>query len=232
MFISSNFPILSSSIEAYVSQLHDQEIALDQVKSETNSLADKKTTLEQEITKLEGHLEILGDDIKAKEQKVGDLQHLESKRDAVLASLSETQAKLDQEKERWEVFESFLGLVKSGDLAELEKFVEVLPSLLRQVKQGEYPPESPTKHILRQLTGDTLQLLRCTSCQTRFAVDKPSELDSYHCPTCGSSHTIITDKDALAILKMDLFKPKQQQFIVIQKTGPTNKQPAPDAKHN
>jgi len=56
-------------IEAYVFQLHDQKIVLDQVKSETNSLANKKITLEQEITKLEGHRDILSDDINAKEQK-------------------------------------------------------------------------------------------------------------------------------------------------------------------
>ena len=154
------------------------------------------------------------------------------KRDAVSASLSEIQAKLDQEKERWEVFESFLGLVKSGELEEMEKFAEVLPNLLSEVKRGEYTTESLTKHILRQLAGDTLQILRCTSCQTKFNVDKPPKLGSYQCPTCGLSHTTITDKDALATLKMELFKPKPQQFIVVQKSGPKYKQPAPDVKDN
>ena len=149
-----------------------------------------------------------------------------------MASLSEIQAKLDQEKERWEVFENFLGLVKLGALTELEKFAEVLPSLLKQVKQGEYSPELLTKFILRKLTGDILQLLRCTSCQAKFTVDKPPKLDSYQCPICGLSHTVITDKDALAILKMELFTSKQQQFIVVQKSGPIHKKSVPDVKDN
>ncbi|MGB2826625.1 MAG: hypothetical protein WBC50_00245 [Dehalococcoidales bacterium] len=150
----------------------------------------------------------------------------------MLANLSKIQAKLDQEKERWEVFESFLGLVKSGALEELEKFAEVLPRLLKKVKQGEYSPELLTKFILSKLTGDTLQLLRCKSCQAKFAVDKPSELGIYQCPICGLSNTVITDKDALAILKMELFTPKQQQIIVVQKSDPKYKQPAPDVKDN
>ena len=117
-------------------------------------------------------------------------------------------------------------------MSELEKFAEALPNLLKEVKQGKYSPELLTKYILTKLTGDTLQLLRCTSCQAMFVVDKPPKLGSYQCPTCGLSHTVTTDKDALAILKMELFTPKQQQFIVVQKAGPIHKQPAPDGKDN
>lgn len=221
-----------NSLNAHVAQLNDQKNELYQIQSAIGSLAEKKAKLEQEANELEGHQDILSDDIKAKEQKVGHLKELESKHDTVLASLSEIQAKLDQEKERWEVFESFLGLVNSGALAELEKFAEELPSLLKEVKQGKYSPELLTKFILRELIGDTLQLLRCTFCQVKFTVDKPSKLGSYQCPNCGLSHTVTTDKDALAILKMELFPPKQQQFIAVQKAGPIHKQPAPDGKDN
>ena len=219
-------------LEGCIAQLDDQKNELEQIQNEVGSLAAKKAKLEQETTELEGHREILSDDIKAKEQKVGDLKELESKHDTVYASLSEIQANLDHEKERWEVFESFLGLVKSSTLEELEKFAEVLPRLLEKAKQGEYSPELLTKFILSKLTGDTLQILRCTSCQAKFAVDKLPKLDSYQCPTCGLSHTVITDQDALVLLKTELFTPKQQQFIVVQKSSPKYKKPAPDVKDN
>ncbi len=75
-------------------------------------------------------------------------------------------------------------------MTELEKFVEVLPNLVKQVKQGKYSSELLTKMILKKLTGDTLQVLKCTACEEKFTVDKPSKLGSYHCPYCISSYQV------------------------------------------
>ena len=163
--------------------------------------------LGHEITKLEDYRDLLSDDIKAKEQKVADLEELESKHNSILDSLSQIEAKVNRQKNRWEVFESLLGLVQSSSLTELEKFAAILPHLLKEVKQGKYSSELLTKMILKELTGDKLQLLKCTSCQAKFSVDKASKLGGYHCPICGLSHQIVVDQDALAILKKALAVP-------------------------
>lgn len=221
-----------ASLEAYVVQLYDQKNTLDHIQSEVSSLAEKKAMLGHEITELETYKDLLSDDIKPKEQKVSDLKELESKRDAVLASLSEIEAKVDVEKERWEIFESFLGLVKSSSLAELEKFVEVMPNLLSEVKQGKYSPVLLRKMILKELTGDKLQLLKCTSCQAKFAVDSLAKPSGYHCPICGLSYQIEVDQDALAILRAALAAPKLQHSAVVQAVTPVLKQSKPKDNGN
>lgn len=45
-------------------------------------------------------------------------------------------------------------------------------NLLSEGQVGKYPPELMRGLILKQLGGHKLQLLKCTYCQARFAVDK------------------------------------------------------------
>jgi len=190
------------SLEAYVSQLYQQKNTLDNIKSDISSLAEKKDEIKQEITGLETYKGSLSDDIKSMEKKVVNLKELEAKYDAVSASLSETEAKLNQEKRRLEIFESFLGWVQSSSIPQLEVFIEGLPSQLDLVKAGKHSPELLQKMIIQNLTGGTLQVLRCSSCEANFVVDKPFNAFGYCCPICGLPSYVKIDKDALAILKV------------------------------
>ena len=144
----------------------------------------------------------------------------------MLASLSEIEAKVHHEKERWEVFASFLGLVKSASLTELEKFAKVLPGLLSEVKHGKYSPELLRKMILKELSGGTLQVLKCMSCGARFVVNKPPEPIGYECPRCRISHAVVVDKDELEILKAAL-KEEAPQVMITHKITPVQ-QPEQD----
>jgi len=129
----------------------------------------------------------------------------------VLASLYEIEAKEACEGTRWAMFESFIGFIKSSSFEEVDKFVELMPHFLSEAKQGKYSPESLRNMILRNLTGDTLQLLQCASCHARFVVDKPPEsYKGYQCPICGFSYQVKTDREGLEILKaaLDTLKPK------------------------
>ena len=193
-----------ASLEAYVSQLYQQKNTLDNIKSDIISSAGRKDKLKQEITELEIYKGSLSDDIKSMEKKVVNLKELEAKHDAVSASLSETEAKLNREKRRWEIFESFLSLVQSSSIPQLENFIEGLPYQLDLVKAGSSSPQSLWELIIRNLTRDTLQVLKCNSCKANFVVDKPSNTLGYFCPVCGLSFSVTIDKDALAILKAAL----------------------------
>lgn len=205
-----------ASLEAYVSQLYEQKNMLDNIKSDISSLAEKKDELKQEIVRLETYKDSLSDDIKSKEKKTDDLKELEAEHDAVSVSLSETKTKLTQEKRRLEIFESFLGWIQSSSIPQLEKFIEGLPSQLDLVKAGKHSPELLRKMIIRNLTGNTLQVLRCSSCEVKFVVDKqPLILEGdYNCPVCGLSCYVKIDKDALAILKAALAPTKYTATLI------------------
>jgi len=214
------------SLEAYVVTLYSQKDELGHIKSEVSSLGEKKAKLDHEITKLETYKDSLGDDVKSREQKVSDLKQLESKRDALLQSLSQIEEKLKRDEKGWEIFEALLGLVQSSSLPDLEKFIQVLPSLLDNVKLGKYSPELLGIYILKQLAGPALQLLKCTRCQAKFAVDRSPNTGGYKCPICGFSGTVKVDKDALDILKAQLPTLKQERPIVVGGARWIRKQPS------
>ncbi len=148
------------------------------------------------------------------------------------ASLSEIEAKKASEGTRGEMFESFLGFIRSSSFEEVEKFVNLIPHFLSEAKQGKYSPESLRNMILRNLTRDTLQLLQCTSCDARFVVDKPPKsYKGYQCPICGLSYQVKVDQEGLAILKAALATPKPQ-ISVVRLVTPEIKKPTPKDKDN
>ncbi|MFB0557269.1 MAG: hypothetical protein ACETVW_05385, partial [Dehalococcoidia bacterium] len=212
-----------ASLEGLVSELQLRKEELEHVETELVSLTNKKTQLEQDIAEREAHNNALAGEIEAKQQKVSDLSQLEAKRDDLALSISETEAKLSNDKSRLQIFDSFLGFVSSSSIGELEKFVGVLPTLLDSVKQGQYTPELLRAYILGTLTGDSLKVLKCTSCGARFSVDMPPSSLGYYCPKCNLSHGVMTDQEETAILKEALAKLKPKVIIV----QPVTKQPKP-----
>jgi len=216
-----------ASLETCVAQLYTEKNTLAQIQNDVSSLIEKKAILKQDITGMEEYKGLLSDDIEAKEQKVSDLKELELKHDTVSASLSEIEAKKVREGTRWEMFESFLGFIRSSSFEEAEKFVDLMPHFLSEAKQGKYSPESLRNMILRNLTGDTLQLLQCTPCHARFVVDKPPEsYKGYQCPICGLSYQVRVDQEGLAILKAALSSLKPQ-ILVAELVTPELKKPTP-----
>jgi predicted transcriptional regulator len=213
-----------ASLEAHVAGLHDQKDELDHIKTEVGALGEKKAVLLKEVNGLEMRKKSLAGDIKTEEEKVSNLKELKRKYEELLHDLAEVEARVNRDKKRWEVFEGFLGLVQSSSMAELQKSVMILPKLLEEVQEGTYSPEFLKGFILKELAGPTFQVLKCVTCQAHFYIDKPPPVGGYQCPIGGFGHSVVVDKDALALLKAAL-SPSKQQPIVLQSKISISKPP-------
>jgi predicted nucleic acid-binding Zn-ribbon protein len=202
-----------ASLEANVTGLHDQKDELEKVKGQVYSLGAKKILLLQEISKLETQKNLLADDIKTKEKQISDLKEQNGKYQILLQDFTEVEEKVKNEKNRWEVFEGFLGLVQSSSLAEIQKSCHILPKLVETMQQDTYSPDFLKNFILRDLVGPTFQVLKCGTCQARFYIDKPPPIGGYQCPMGGLGHSVVVDKDALVLIKAALLLPKQTTVI-------------------
>lgn len=207
-----------SSLETCVAQSLEQKKILENTRNEVSSLTKKKASLEKEHKSLQAHNENLIKDVQCKEDIIRHLGELKQKHDAVATAVIEMEARLERDKQRLDITESFIGLIQSSpsSLAGLEKFAASLPSLIDMVKQGKYSPKLLKTHVLEKLTGGTLQILRCDSCGTRFIMDKPAAIYGSHCPGCGLSSQIATDKEGLAMLKDVLDKLRLHAISVSQ----------------
>lgn len=204
-----------ASLEPYVSELHVQKDQLGKVKNEVSQLSNKQTEIEHKIANLESHKASLTEEIKLLEETTGGLEKRKAEYDAVSASLSEVEERLSRENRRLRIFDSFLGFVKSSAIEKLDEFTQNLPYLIDDVKAGNHSPELIRNMLIQELTGGTLQVLRCTQCEVEFVLDKqPSVTGNYYCPLCGLGYYVKVDKDALEILKTELFNPKKPQFKV------------------
>jgi len=209
------------SLEAYVAQLYEQKDLLEKLKKEANSLIHKKAGLVQEIADLETYKESLGNEIKSLEKTTGALEELKTEYDAVSAKLSEIDDRLIREERRLQVYDSFLGVVQSSSVVQLEKFAKDLPYFIKDVKEGKHSPELIRTMLLNNLTESTLQVLKCGSCGVKFVVDKQSSIiDNYYCPLCGTTYAVKVDKDFLAILKEELLELKKPKIIFATQISP------------
>ena len=206
-----------ASLEPYVSELHTQKNKLEKVMGEVASLSKKQMELENEIANLESYKTGLTEEIKSLEETTGDLEKRKTEYAAVKASLSEVEERLARENRRLQIFDSFLGFVKSSAIEKLEGFAADATYFVEAAKNGKHSPQLVRNMIIQELTGGTLQVLRCTQCGVEFVVDKkPVVTKNDYCPLCGSDYHVKVDKDALEILKEDLVELKKFQTIVIQ----------------
>lgn len=216
-------------LKSSVVHLHSQKDMLEDIKKQVGSLTKTKTALEQDITVLQSNNAALAEEIKIKELKVSDLKDLESKRTTLLANISKAQANLDYDKSRLAVFESFLGVVGSTSSTKLEEFLTGLPVLLDLVKQGKHSPELLRAIVVRDLTGGTLQVMKCLSCGAKFSVDKSPPTLGYHCPCCGTSLQVMIDQDGIAVLKKALVG-LEPTFIFVKQANEQLKPPISEDK--
>jgi predicted transcriptional regulator len=202
--------------ESVVAELASAEKKLAKLQHDVTDLFYKREVLIQDIKQKEEHLGHLDDEIADKEHKVSDLSELGAKRSAISAILADLEAKKKLEMTEREVFQSFLSVMGSSLSAEaMEKFIATSPQLLAVAKKGEYSPELLRNFIIKELSGGTLEIWRCISCQARFYVDKPAKTSytGYQCPSCRSS-LVETDVNGPEIIKKALAALPPQVFIV------------------
>jgi len=207
-----------TSLEPHVSELHAKKDQLEKVQNYVDSLTKKRAELEKDTASMEKYKTALDKDIRVKEKKVSNLEKLEKRHDAVSASLSETKEKVDREERRLMVLDSIQGIVKSSSVAQLEEFAKNLRYYIEEVKGGHYSGEIIRSMLIENLTGGTLQVLRCSSCEAKFVVDKQPSIpgSGYYCPVCGMNYYVNVDKNALAILKQELLDLKKPKIVSVE----------------
>ncbi len=218
-----------ASLEAHVAELEKQEKShTDQSQNKQNELAqlmslieqeqtsyqnlkEKEATIKKEISEKQTSSDDLDKKISLKQQGVSGLVEQESKYERLVKDNAELESKISQQKTRWKAFEGFVGMVQSSSMEDLEKNTKVLLDLITKLEPGKYSPQFLKNFILKDLAGAELQILKCTSCQARFIIDKAAQTGSYKCPLeVGFPHSVVIEKDATAILKEALDKVKSQ----------------------
>jgi len=206
-----------ASLESHVTGLHAQKNQLDKVKGEVSALSRKQAEIENEIANQEYYQIGLTEKITLLEETTGDLEERKVEYDAVKSSLAEVEERLAHENKRLQIFDSFLGFVESSAVEKLETFSVDAAYFVEEAKSGRHSPQLIRNMIIQELTGGTLQVLKCTQCEVKFVVDKkPVVTKNGYCPLCGSDYHVKVDKDALEILKEDLVELKKSQTIVLQ----------------
>jgi peptidoglycan hydrolase CwlO-like protein len=110
---------------------------LGKVKSEVDYLYKKQTAIEHEMTSFESYKASLTEEINSLEKTTKDLEERKVECDAVTASLSEVKERLASENKRLQIFDSFLGFVKSSAVEMLETFAADAAYFIEQVKNGK-----------------------------------------------------------------------------------------------
>ncbi len=208
--------------ESVVAELAAGEKKLAKTQHYVTDILHKQEALIQDIKQREERQSQLDKEIADKEQKVSDLSELEVKRNAVSATLAELEAEKKLKMMEREVFESFLGFVASSLSAEaIEQFVARAPQLIDHAKRKEYSPDLLRSVIIKDLSGGTLEIMRCNSCQARFYVDKPAQTfyTRHQCQHCGSP-LVETDVAGPEIIKRALVALTPRIVVATAVTNP------------
>jgi len=213
--------------ESVLAELAAGEKKLAKAQQDVTDLLHEQEALIQDIKQKEERRDQLDEEIADKEQKSSGLSELKVEREAVSAELAQLKEKKKLEVIEREIFESFLGVVASSlSLEAIEKFVAVAPQLIALAKEKEYSPELLRSVIIKDLSGGTLEILRCSSCQARFNVDKPAQNfhTGHHCQLCGNS-SIEMDVAGPEVIKKALAALAPQVLVVTPVTSPKGAPP-------
>ena len=171
------------------------------LKNNEGVLLNNVAVLNQTVSEEQLLIQNLNKDIKTKQKNIADLSLLETKRTNVAAEYADLEVKAEAKKGHLIILEAFEGYMKSAGLDKQEQFVAVLPQMLKEAQQRNSSPDFIRAYIFKRITGGTLKLLRCETCNAIFYVDKPAGYSGYRCPVCGISYGVIEAKDEAAILR-------------------------------
>jgi rubrerythrin/predicted transcriptional regulator len=190
---------LYAEVSRLQSIMQTTEFNIQVLKQDENALSSKVSYLKATVSKNELIIKNQNQEIKTKQDKIADLAALESKRNDAADELATLNVKAEAKKKQLMILEAFEGYMQSTDLDKQEKFVAVLPQILEGAKQRKTSPDFLRGYILKELTGGTMEILKCTTCGVRFSTDKPAGFLGYQCPVCGV-HECTLDKDEVKIL--------------------------------
>ncbi len=208
--LEGHITVLEKQEKNHTNSLQKKQLELEQltgfVKQEQASLQklkENRDDLEKEIGNKQTARDDLDGTINLKQQNVINLTQLETKHADLIKEIKTIETRLDNEKRRLLILDSFLGLIKMEPLQGIKKFASVLPALIADVEKGEFSPETLRRHVFKTMTGGTLKVWRCSKCGSRFNVDKPAPgISGYRCPVCGDDYNLVVDK-----LEIDILKP-------------------------
>ncbi len=219
--VEKHLAVLSSEkadLEKSIGGLSKERETLTQVKSDVGSLTEQKSLLKVDIDSMRKTKEELCIEIEELTKRTSDLQELDTRRNDLLSSLTTIETEISSHKSQMNILNSFLGFIAPSSMSDVEKFVTLLPALLDEAKHKNHSPDILRNIILQTLTGGKLRSLRCTSCKTKFIVNKPSEYGlGYHCPTCWSTLVEVAH-DETEILERAMIGPKPQILRVKHST--------------
>jgi len=208
---------LKESLDKAIDALPPLEKLFTRLERDVSILETKKAALTEEVGQKEKQVAEMDEKLK----KAGELdKELKEKEE----QLQERNSKIAAAGQKYELFESFLGLVNAKTIAEVEDFLKSAPLLVKEAKTGKYDPGFMVNTILAELSGGTLDQLACQECEAEFVIVKSGKkiaspgmiMPLCHCPKCGGLHTIVKEALLVPTLKKVIFMEKQ---IVVKKQG-------------
>ncbi|MBU2008232.1 MAG: hypothetical protein KJ624_00050 [Chloroflexi bacterium] len=153
-----------------------------QALSEYGSLEKVNQGLEAQKREMESQIAAL---LPTRDQLKQEVSSLKSEKAALRAALKDLDGKLEERRCQYRLFTGFMALVTAQDPQDIAQFA---------ASAQEWPtlsvanPESARGRILKQLMGSVVKSFRCSTCGTRFLVDRGPQWPrgKHRCPACSS----------------------------------------------
>jgi len=135
----------------------------------------RKRQLESEIAGL----------LAAKAERHKEVASLENKKAGLSAAIRDLDAKLEKQRWQYRLFTGFMALVTAQESKDIVQFV----ATAREWETVSITdPVSARGRIMKQLMGSVVKFFRCSSCGTRFLLDRAPQRprEKPRCPACSS----------------------------------------------
>lgn len=159
--LANNNEILDRKTKSY-------EKSVSELKTEVEGLERKKSAIGKEISDREQRRRYLTEELKPLEENLKLKSDLDEKIAEATVRLKSLETRLEGERERFEVFDAFLGLIQAGDWHQLELFSNILPAILKESREKSYSVDILRNHIINRITGKTVNILSCGNCGAAF----------------------------------------------------------------
>jgi len=219
---------LAETIKAMGTREKYLENYLPALEGEVGALEAKRAGLQKGNRQLE-------EKIQEKEEKLKVVPALDKEIEEKTKSLQDLERSKSEAGARYQLFEGFVGFVGATTGKEIEKFLVTLPGLIEDTRKGEYDPDFLKKHIIGQLTWNSLDVMSCLDCGVQFVIlrrDQGRDTPGYrmynaglvHCPLCTHMTGVVCQKELTKMLQEEL-KPQAKRWQVVPvRSGPIAKQ--------